>query len=85
MDRNLRKSCEKTSLETNSEGILEEEESINLNVENLSKAESTVKQSEVDGCPDWRRVVGADDTIYYYNKLTRETQWDKPVPICSPS
>lgn len=27
----------------------------------------------------WRAATAADGQIYYYNAITQETQWDKPV------
>jgi hypothetical protein len=31
---------------------------------------------DVSGFPDWRRVELEDGTVYYFNKVSRETVWD---------
>lgn len=32
----------------------------------------------------WQEASNADGRIYYYNTVTKVTQWDKPVELMTP-
>ena len=58
-----------------SESVREEDEE---NEEDMDDDSGYPITSDIPGYPDWRRVELEDGTVYFFNRVTRETSWDSP-------